>query len=155
MGLSFLALILITVSFREPTSGALHGIESAGATVLRPFEVAAERVARPFRDVYGYLAGLVHVKQENERLRDENNRLRQLALQGEAARQENDELKSALNFLDGPRFPQDYHPVNTRIISWSANEFDQQVVITAAARRASGRTRRSSRVTVSWAVSRT
>jgi rod shape-determining protein MreC len=130
-GLVFLSLILITISFRSPTSGALHGIESAGATVLRPFEVAAERVARPFRDAYGYFRGLVHAKSENERLRDENNRLRQLALQGEAARQENDELKAALGFVEGPSFPADYEPVNTRIISWAASEFDQQVVINA------------------------
>jgi rod shape-determining protein MreC len=131
VGLAFLSLILITISFRSPTSGALHGIESAGATVLRPFEVGAERVARPFRDAYGYLAGLVHAKSENERLRDENNRLRQLALRGDVARQDADELRSALNFVEGPRFPQDYHPVNTRIISWAASEFDQQVVIYA------------------------
>jgi rod shape-determining protein MreC len=130
-GLVFLSLILITISFRSPTSGALHGIESAGATVLRPFEVAAERVARPFRDAYGYFRGLVHAKSENERLRDENNRLRQLAVQGEAARQENDELKAALKFVEGPRFPADYQPVNARIISWAASEFDQQVVISA------------------------
>jgi rod shape-determining protein MreC len=131
VGLAFLALILITISFRSPTSGALHGIESAGATVLRPFEVAAERVARPFRDAYGYFRGLVHAKSENEKLRDENNRLRQLALQGEAARQENDELKAALGYEEGPRFPRDYQPVNARIISWAASEFDQQVVISA------------------------
>ena len=131
VALVFLSLILITISFRSPTSGALHGIESAGATVLRPFEVAAERVARPFRDAYGYLRGLVHAKSENEKLRDENNRLRQLALQGEAARQENDELKAALGYMEGPRFPSDYRPVNARIISWAASEFDQQVVISA------------------------
>jgi rod shape-determining protein MreC len=130
-GLVLLSLILITISFRSPTGGALHGIESAGATVLRPFEVAAERVARPFRDAYGYFRGLVHAKSENEALRDENNRLRQLALQGEAARQENDELKAALGFVEGPKFPADYEPVNTRIISWAASEFDQQVVINA------------------------
>jgi rod shape-determining protein MreC len=130
-GLVLLSLILITISFRSPTGGALHGIESAGATVLRPFEVAAERVARPFRDAYGYFRGLVHAKSENERLRDENNRLRQLAVQGEAARQENDELKAALKFVEGPRFPADYQPVNARIISWAASEFDQQVVISA------------------------
>jgi len=32
-----LSLVLISVSFRQPTSGALHGVEAAGATVLRPF----------------------------------------------------------------------------------------------------------------------
>jgi rod shape-determining protein MreC len=129
-GLVLLSLILITISFREPTSGALHGIESAGATVLRPFEVAAERVARPFRDVYGYFRGLVHVKSENEKLRAQVNRLRQLVLQGEVARQENEQLLDLLRYVDSPRYPSDYQAVNARIISW-ASEFDQQVVISA------------------------
>ncbi len=129
-GLVLLSLVLITLSFRDPTGGPLHGIESAGATVLRPFEVAAERVARPFRDVYGYFHGLVHAKSENERLRDQVNRLRQVALQGETARQENEQLRAALGYQDGPRFPVDYHAVNARILSW-ASEFDQQVVISA------------------------
>jgi rod shape-determining protein MreC len=129
-GLVLLSLILITVSFRQPTGGALHQVESAGATVLRPFEVATERVARPFRDVYGYFAGLIHVKRENSRLKAEVNRLRQEALQGESAQQQNDQLRNLLRFIDSPRFPSDYSAVNTRIISW-ASEFDQQVVIAA------------------------
>ncbi len=129
-GLVVLALILITVSFREPTSGPLHGVQSAGATVLRPFEVAAERVAQPFRDVYGYFAGLVHVKSENEKLKAQVNKLRQQALLGEAARSQNENLRKQLNFIDSPLFPTDYTPVNTRIIGWR-NEFDQRVVIAA------------------------
>src|SRR5205823_11791311 len=63
--LVLLSLVLITISFRQPTTGTLHGVQGAGATVLRPFEVAAERVARPFQDVYGYFHGLVHAKREN------------------------------------------------------------------------------------------
>jgi len=129
-GLVVLALILITISFREPTSGPLHSVQSAGATVLRPFEVAAERVARPFRDVYGYFAGLVHVKRENEKLKREVNTLRQQALLGEGARTENARLKDLLKFRDGPLFPNDYTGVNTRIIGWR-NEFDERVVIAA------------------------
>jgi rod shape-determining protein MreC len=129
-GLVVLALILITVSFREPTSGPLHGVQSAGATVLRPFEVAAERVAQPFRDTYGYFSGLVHAKSENEKLKAEVNKLRQQALLGEAARSQNESLRKQLNFIDSPLFPSDYTPVNTRIIGWR-NEFDQRVVIAA------------------------
>src|SRR6185312_4066158 len=109
--------ILITISFRQPTGGVLHRVEAAGATVLRPFEVAAERVARPFRDVYGYFAGLVHVKQENSRLKQEVNQLRQQALQGESAQQQNRDLRAQLHFIDSPLFPGDYSAVNTRIIS--------------------------------------
>ena len=129
-GLVLLSLILITISFRSPTGGAFHGIESAGATVLRPFEVAAERVARPFQDAYGYFRGLVHAKDENAKLQEQVNRLRQLVLQGESARQENEQLRAALSYIDGPRFPKDYHGVNARIISW-ATEFDQRVAISA------------------------
>jgi rod shape-determining protein MreC len=129
-GLVLLSLILITISFRQPTGGVLHRVEAAGATVLRPFEVAAERVARPFRDVYGYFAGLVHVKQENSRLKQEVNQLRQQALQGESAQQQNRDLRAQLHFIDSPLFPGDYSAVNTRIISW-ATEFDQQVMIAA------------------------
>jgi rod shape-determining protein MreC len=129
-GLVVLALILITISFREPTSGPLHGVQSTGATVLRPFEVAAERVARPFRDVYGYFAGLVHVKSENEKLKRQVNELRQQALLGESARAQNGELRKQLNFVDSPQFPGDYDAVNTRIIGWR-NEFDERVVIAA------------------------
>jgi rod shape-determining protein MreC len=130
VGLVLLSLLLITISFREPTTGVAHGIESAGATVLRPFEVAAERVARPFRDVYGYFAGLVHVKSENEELKREISELRQQALQGETAREQLAELRALLDYVDSPLFPSDYSPVNTRVISW-ASEFDQQVVIAA------------------------
>jgi rod shape-determining protein MreC len=129
-GLVLLSLILITISFRQPTGGVLHRVEAAGATVLRPFEVAAERVARPFRDVYGYFAGLVHVKEENSRLKQEVNQLRQQALQGESAQQQNRDLRAQLHFIDSPLFPSDYSAVNTRIISW-ATEFDQQVMIAA------------------------
>ena len=110
-----LSLILITFSFRASSTGALHQVESVGVTVLRPFEVAAERVARPFRDVYGYFAGLVHVKRENERLKAQVNELRQTALQGEQARAENARLRDLLRYVDSPRFPEDYRPVNTRI----------------------------------------
>jgi len=129
-GLVLLSLVLITISFREPSTGVLLGVEGAGATAQRPFEVGAERVARPFRDVYGYFAGLVHVKRENERLKAQVNQLRQTALQGEQARAENSRLRDLLRYVDSPRFPEDYRPVNTRIIGWRT-EFDQQVVIAA------------------------
>jgi rod shape-determining protein MreC len=129
-GLVLVSLILITISFREPSTGVVHGIESAGATVLRPFEVAAERVARPFRDVYGYFAGLVHVNRENERLREEISKLRQQALQGGTAQEQLQHLQELLRFIDSPQFPRDYHPVSTRVISFES-EFDQRVVIAA------------------------
>ena len=128
--LVLLSLVLITMSFRAGSGGAVHRVEGAGATVLRPFEVAAERVARPFRDVYGYFASLVHVKRENSRLTQQLNELRQKELQGQSALEQNRVLRAQLKFIDSPRFPVDYSPVNTRIISW-ATEFEQRVAIAA------------------------
>jgi cell shape-determining protein MreC len=124
-------------------------VQSAGATILRPFEIASERVAQPFRDVYGYFASLVHVKSENEKLKTQVNELRQKVLLGEAARAQNAQLRRQLRFVDSPLFPSDYTAVNTRIIGWR-NEFDERVVIATTA---SIRRRRSSRVTASSAAS--
>jgi rod shape-determining protein MreC len=129
--LVLLSLVLITISFRSPTSGALHGVQGAGATVLRPFEVAAERIARPFEDVYGYFRGLIHAKRENSRLHSEVDRLRQQVLQNQLAEQDYDKLRGLLRFVEGPRFPRDYSPVNARIISAPPSEFDQEVAISA------------------------
>jgi rod shape-determining protein MreC len=129
--LVLLSLLLITLSFREPTTGALHGVQSAGATVLRPFEVGAERIARPFRDTYGYFRGLVHAKRENARLRADLDRVRQQVIQNQNAQQDYKTLLGQLRYIDSPRFPRDYEPVNTRIIARAPSEFDQHVVIAA------------------------
>jgi rod shape-determining protein MreC len=125
------SLLLITVYFRESESGALHDLQGAGAGVLRPFEVAATRVARPFQDLYDYVAGFVGAKSERDRLRAENARLRQEIVEYRAAALETGSLKTALNYISGPRFPNDFKPVTASIISKPPSQFEQQVVIGA------------------------
>ena len=129
--LVLLSLVLITFSFRESSNGFLHHVGGAGATVLRPFEVGAERVARPFRDAYGYIAGLVHAKEENKRLRRELDQARQEANLGRIATRDNLQLRDQLNYVDGPTFPRDFRPVNTRVLGPPATPFEQQVIIAA------------------------
>ena len=126
-----LSVALITIYFRESGGGALHQVQNAGATVLRPFEIAAERVARPFRDAYGYFAGLVDAKSENAKLRSEVDRLRQQANLNASAASQNVELKRLLNFKEGPSFPNGFAPVATRIIARYPSAFGQVVTIDA------------------------
>lgn len=126
-----LSIALITIYFRESAGGGLHQVQSAGATVLRPFEIAAERVARPFRDAYGYFAGLVHAKSENARLQEEVDTLRQQVTQNATAASENVELKRLLKFTSGPSFPADFKPVTTRIIAQPSPALGQVVSIDA------------------------
>ena len=74
--LCVLSLALVTVYFRESDSGFLHGLQSTGASVLRPFEVAADRVASPFEDASSWFGGLLHAKSDNKKLRKEVDELR-------------------------------------------------------------------------------
>jgi rod shape-determining protein MreC len=129
--LVFVSIVLITIYFREPAGGSLHGFQSAGAAVLRPFEVGAERVARPFRDGYGWFAGLVHAKSQNASLRGQVDRLSQQVIQNQTAAQQNAELKRLLHYVGSPSFPAGYDPVTTEIISRPPSEFQQQVGIAA------------------------
>src|ERR1700752_5505749 len=72
IGLLVLAsLVLISLSFRSGEDGPLSGVQSAGATALRPFAVGLERVAQPFRDVYGWADSLLSARSEAEELRAE------------------------------------------------------------------------------------
>jgi rod shape-determining protein MreC len=129
--LVLLSIALITVYFRESDNGGLHQVQSAGATVLRPFEVAAERVARPFRDAYGYFAGLVHAKSQNGRLRKEVDTLRQEVTQNATAASDNVELRRLLRFTRSASFPNGYTYRAATIIARPSPDFAQQVTIDA------------------------
>jgi rod shape-determining protein MreC len=129
--LVLLSIVLITVYFREPAGGGLHSVQSGGATVLRPFEVGAERVARPFRDAYGWFAGLVHAKSQNAALRAQVDELRQQVIQNANAADENGDLKRQLNYVGLPSFPTGFDYVATSVVSRPPSEFEQQIGIAA------------------------
>ena len=78
--LCVLSLALVTVYFRESDGGFLHSVQSTGASVLRPFEVAADRVASPFEDAASWFGGLLHAKSDNKKLRKEVDQLRSQAI---------------------------------------------------------------------------
>jgi rod shape-determining protein MreC len=125
------ALALLTVSFRSPTSGALHDVQGAGATALRPFQVAAQRVARPFRDVYAYFSDLAGAKSENKKLRRELRDARAQANANLASARQAEELKKLMQYEAGASYPKDYRSVNTTVISYPTSAFAQQVTIAA------------------------
>jgi len=123
------SLALLSVYFRESNGGPLHGLQSAGATVLRPFEVGAEHVARPFRDAASWFGGLVDAKSENTKLRRENDRLRNQVVRDVTAVQENDQLRRLLALRDSARFPSNYRALATTVLSRPSGQFVQQVTV--------------------------
>ena len=126
-----LSLASITGSCRESESGTLHNVQGAAATVLHPFQVGAERVARPFQDAYGCLAGFAHAKSENEQLKAQLRLLEQQATQNSTAAQENRDLRAALEYKSGPTFPRGYDLIGGAVISQNPTEFQQELVFSA------------------------
>ena len=131
IALVLVSLALLTVYFRESSGGVLHGAQRIVASVVAPFEVAAERVARPFRDAYGYAADLIDAKGENAELRAQLETLRRQAIENNTAAEENEELVRILRYVRGPDFPADYRPVVTRVIVRPQTVFSQEVVVAA------------------------
>jgi rod shape-determining protein MreC len=132
VGLLVLAsLVLISLSFRSDESGPLSGVHSAGATVLRPVAVGFERVAQPFRDVYGWADSLLTARSDAEALREELRDLRQREIQSAFALQENVYLRELLEYIDGPRFPADFDPVAAEVVGRPDGAFTQAIVIAA------------------------
>jgi len=129
--LVIVALALLTISFRSPTSGVLHDAQGYGASALRPFQVAAERVARPFRDAYNYVNSLSNAKSENKKLEKMVRDYRAQALLNSAAVQQNKNLQSLLNYETGPTYPQDFRAVNASVVSFPSGPFAEQLVIDA------------------------
>jgi rod shape-determining protein MreC len=129
--LSVLSLALVTVYFRESDGGFLHGLQSTGASVLRPFEVAADRVASPFEDAASWFGGLLHARSDNKKLRKEVDELREQAIVNLSALRENAQLKQLLKYLESPRYPEDYRPVTARVIARAPSQFAQQIVVSA------------------------
>jgi rod shape-determining protein MreC len=125
-----LSLALLSVYFRESSDGPLHGAQDVGATAMRPFQVGAERVARPFRDLYGWFDGLLTAKSENAKLRKQLAEARTAAIEYQTAAQENAELKEAIDYQDLPGLEQ-FRPVNTRVLTYPSQQFDRTVVIAA------------------------
>ena len=129
VGLVLVSLALITVSFREADSGPLNSAQNVASTALRPFQVAVERVARPFRDAYGWTSDLFDAKSEAARLRKENELLRQQVNENASARQENVELKALLRYRQGPTFPVDYTGLAAQVVGRAPSAFQQEIVV--------------------------
>jgi rod shape-determining protein MreC len=130
LGLVVVSLALITASFRETSGGRLHGVQNGGAAVMRPFEVAANRIARPFRDAYNWFDGLVNARSQNQKLKKEVRQLRQENATAQSAVNENDSLKSLLHYEQGPSFPQDYRAVNASVLA-HITDIQQQITVSA------------------------
>lgn len=131
VALVLVSLGLITIYFRESSGGALHGAQRIGLSILMPFEVAGERVSRPFRDAWGYGSELVGAKSENAKLREQVVALQKELIQEQTAARENERLRELTRYISGPKFPDDYRAVVTRVVARPPSAYNQVVLVAA------------------------
>ncbi|HEY7003095.1 MAG TPA: rod shape-determining protein MreC [Gaiellaceae bacterium] len=131
VALVLVSIALVTVYFRESEGGTLHGAQRIGVSVAMPFEVAGERVARPFRDAFGWASDLFSAKSENDKLKQEVDDLRSQVVANETAAQENKRLQGLLDYVDGPSFPKNYTAVAARVVGRPPTAYDQDMLIAA------------------------
>lgn len=133
-GLIVLSLVLVTLSFREEGDGPVASAQEGAAAVLRPFQVAADRIAEPFRDAYAWVDSLFDARSDAERLEQENEALRQQIAQARLDKREFARLKDLLKYRSGPRFPEGYDGIATSVISRPAGAYAQAIVIAAGSK---------------------
>jgi rod shape-determining protein MreC len=129
--LVLVSLALLTVYLRESSDGGLHAAQRIGLSVLAPFEVAGERVARPFRDAAGWVSDVFDAKEENEQLRRQLEQLRQQLVEERTAAGDVERLRELLKYRSGPLFPEDYDSLGTRVIARPPTAYNQEVLIAA------------------------
>lgn len=129
--LVLVSLAMLTVYFRESSNGSLHSMQNTGASVLHPFEVAANRVAQPFRDAAGWVGGLSSARSENRKLKSENAKLQAQNAELEILRQQNADLRAIDHYIGGSTYPKDFRAVPTGITGQAPGQFDQRVVVGA------------------------
>jgi rod shape-determining protein MreC len=129
-GLIGLSLVLITVSFR---STALDGAQGTAAGILRPFEVAADRISAPFRDSISWVHGLVDAKSENAKLKKQVDALQEQLVLDEGALQENVQLRKQLNYK-GPPSLANFDRLHASVLTNPQSALDESITIAAGTR---------------------
>jgi rod shape-determining protein MreC len=122
-----LSLVLITVSFR---SSALDGVQGTAAGILRPFEIAADRVSRPFRDTIGWVHGLTNAKSQNAKLKRQVESLQQQLVLDESAVQENVQLRAQLDY-HGPPTAANFDLKHAAVLTNPQGALDESITIAA------------------------
>lgn len=124
------SLVLVTLAFGRE-EGTVAGVRSGAASATQPLQLAANRVAEPFRDAWGWVSSLVTAHGDARRLAQENEELRQRLVRGDLALRENDRLRALLDFEAAPDFPGGFDGLAAAVIARPAGAYAQAIVIAA------------------------
>jgi rod shape-determining protein MreC len=122
--LVLLSLFLLTAYFGESSNGTLHGVQRGAMEVLAPIQEGANRALKPFRDLFGWFGDTMDAKDERDKLRTENDKLRNELVQAIDDKRELEQYKG----LEGQNKQgglSDFTPVSARVIARSPSSWYQ------------------------------
>ena len=123
------SLALLTVSLRETDSGPVHAVQQAGVSVLSPLQSWGARVAEPFQDGYTWIRTIWSAHKEAERLTEELQQLQGEAVKLREQAEENQRLKSLLDFQEKGTFPEGTEFEVARVVGKSPTRWQAWVQI--------------------------
>jgi rod shape-determining protein MreC len=122
--LVLLSLFLLTAYFGESSTGTLHGVQRGAMEVLAPIQEGANRALKPFRDLFGWFGDTLDAKKERDKLRTENDRLRNELIQATDDKRELEQYKGLAEQNEQGGLSH-YQPVPARVIARSPSSWYQ------------------------------
>jgi rod shape-determining protein MreC len=123
-----LSLTLLTAYFGESSSGGLHSVQRGAMEVLAPIQEGANRVVKPFRDLFGWFGDTLDAQDERDRLARERDALRNEVAQLQVKNSELGQLKG-LQQMNTAGGLEQYAPVQGRVYQRSPSTWYQTVTI--------------------------
>jgi rod shape-determining protein MreC len=120
------SFLLLTITYGQSPGGVQQGI----GTVFSPLQGVADRALKPARDLVSWFGETFEARGENSRLRSELSTVRQQAVAGQEALQENAQLRKLVELNRGPVLAfSAFEPVTGRVIGRSPTIWHSAVTI--------------------------
>ncbi len=120
-----LAIVLITVWYRESDTGALHRTRSVLQAATAPVSAAGEWATRPVRGFFAWATDLGVSRSQLEQLRSQNERLRSRVSELEEARIENIRLRRLVKITESGKID----AVAAHVIGRPLNQWEGVITI--------------------------
>ncbi len=120
------SFVLLTLTYGKGSTGLQRGV----STIFSPVQGVADRALKPARDLVGWFDKTFDARGENGRLKTELAKARKQAVAGQAALQENAQLRKLVGLDRGPALAGSaYKPVAARVIARSPTAVQSSVAV--------------------------
>jgi rod shape-determining protein MreC len=123
------SLTLLSLYFREGSSGPLHGFERVVSTIFSPVQEAADRALKPARDFVNWFDETFEARGENQDLQEEVTSLRDQLAELETNARQGEELAKLGELTGGGLIPDGQEAVTARVIGRSPTVWYSTVTI--------------------------